>query len=100
MAREIESKTCDAWVIMGTAQSGAILPCERWGEGKCLKDLRIEAGLPNVSVVSGTCKADSDQGLTSEEDPSKLINEIRDKGGLGIDVVLDNILGKKPEKPS
>lgn len=99
MAREIESEKCDAVVIMGTVAVGGMLPCQSWGKGKCLRELRAEAGIPNVSILRGTCKADLDEGVNQPLSPSKLIDEIRaSDSSVGINIVLDEVLGENPDK--
>ncbi len=99
MAREVDSKSCDAIVIMGTAGAGAMLPCRSWGNGSCLRELRAEAGIPNVSIMRGTCKADLDEGIDQPLSPSKLIDEIRASNtSIGTNLVLDEWLGENPDK--
>lgn len=58
MARAVDTNKCDAWVLLGNRLpgTGALLPCRRYGNGRCLKDSRKEAGMK--AQDDGQCAAD------------------------------------------
>lgn len=98
MVREIDTNKCPAWIMMGEKTAGAILPCKSWGEGRCLKDRRREAGVPNVSVFEGICIADLKDGIDDPQSSAPLIQEIRESGNTAINTALDLLLMEQQKR--
>ena len=99
MARSIESENCNAQVIISNTSAGAILSCRSMGEGKCLKDVRVEAGSYNVSLFEGACFADAKDGKKATRAASELICALRyNPGSLELNLILDQMLQQKDRK--